>query len=372
MKTNQDSCVSEFPIYQPRIERQVTNASLRVDPATFEWGNGLLIRGTNWLGDALMTLPAAYKLARFVPEPCGVFVMCPASLAPLWEAADWVSHVIPLDGKRAGRETERTLWQLRPGIAAVFPNSFGSARDVWRRGIPRRLGRKGRWRGFMLSDRLPAWPRGHGVGQWHQLSYYLEFPAVFGDGSWDADCPPLRIPDATERAADCGITPDEDWLVLAPGAAYGPAKQWPAERFAEVAAWWAKERGRVAVVGTSKERPAGELVTERVPGILNLAGETNMVGLMSILSCAKAVVANDSGAMHLAAGLGRDGVAIFGSTDPVATGPIGGRWIILQDPPDCSPCFQRTCSCTDHPYECLERIAPDTVVRALRQLSQER
>jgi heptosyltransferase-2 len=363
--------VNEFPIYQPHIERSVTGASLRLDPTSIEWGNGLLIRGTNWLGDALMTLPAAYKLAQFVPEPCGVFVMCPAGLAPLWEAADWVDHVIPLEGKRADEATERKLWQLRPGVAAVFPNSFGAARDVWRKGISRRIGRRGRWRGVMLTDRLPAWPRGHGVGQWHQLSYYLEFPAIFGDNSWDANCPPLRIPDAQQRAADCGITPEDHWLVLAPGAAYGPAKQWPAGRFAEVASWWAAERGRVAVVGTGHERAAGELVVEEVPGVLNLAGKTDMVGLMAILTAAKAVVANDSGAMHLAAGLGRDGVAIFGSTDPIATGPIGGRWIILQDPPDCAPCFERTCPRTENRYECLERIAPDTVIQALQQLTTQ-
>ena len=361
--------MSDFPIYQPRIERQVTQATLRLDPAAIEWGNGLLIRGTNWLGDALMTLPAAYRLAQFVPKPCGVFVMCPAGLAPLWEAADWVSKVIPLTDKRAAKPASSLIWQLRPGVAAIFPNSFGSAKDLWRNGIPRRIGRRGRWRGAMLTDRLPTWPSGHGVGQWHQLSYYLEFPAVFGDESWDATCPPLRIPDAEARAQACGMVPDIDWLVLAPGAAYGPAKQWPAERFAEVAAWWCANRGRVAVVGTGKERPAGELIAERVSGVLNLAGETDMVGLMAVLSGARAVVANDSGAMHLAAGLGRDGVAVFGSTDPVATGPIGGRWIVLRDALSCGPCFQRTCSRSDRPYECLERIPAETVIQALGQLA---
>jgi len=360
--------VNEFAIYEPRLERQVTGPTLRLDPTAVEWANGLLIRGTNWLGDALMTLPAAYQLSRFVPEPCGVFVLCPAGLAPLWEAADWVSCVIPMAGKRADRAVSNRLWQLRPGVAAVFPNSFGAAADVWRKGIPVRLGRRGRFRGPLLTHRLPPWPRGHGVGQWHQLSYYLDFPAAFGSTTWDATCPPLRVPDAAARAAELGLEPGTDWLVLAPGAAYGPAKQWPTERFAEVAAWWTAERGRVAIVGTPKERAAGDVVTEKVPGSLNLAGSTDLTGLMALLTAATAVVANDSGAMHLAAGLGRPGVAIFGSTDPVATGPIGGRWIILRDPPTCAPCFQRTCPRTDFPYECLHRISADTAIRALQEL----
>ena len=360
--------MTEFPIYRPRIERHVTQSAVRLDPAAIEWGNGLLVRATNWLGDALMTLPAVHRLARLVPKPCGVFVMCPAALAPLWEAADWVARVVPIDEKRAGDRAKGMLWQLRPGVAAILPNSFGAALDLWRCGIPLRLGRAGRWRSPLLTHRLPEWPRGHGTGQWHQLSYYLEFPAAFGDEPWDAGCPPLRVPDAEGRAGACGMGTDADWLVLAPGAAYGPAKQWPAGRFAEVAAWWAAERGPVAVVGTGKEQPAGEQVAARVPGTLNLAGQTDMLGLMAVLATARAVVANDSGAMHLAAALGRDGVAVFGATDPVATGPIGGRWILLQDAPPCSPCFRRVCPRTDHPYECLERIPAETAIRALRQL----
>lgn len=360
--------MNEFAIYEPRLEPHVTGASLRLDPACIEWANGLLIRSTNWLGDALMTLPAAYKLARLAPEPCGVFVLSPPGLVPMWEAADWVSHVIPLDGKRAGEAVSKRIWLLRPGVAAVFPNSFGAAADVWRQGIPLRLGRRGRWRGGLLTHRLPAWPRGHGDGKWHQLSYYLEFPAVFGDDSLDIACPPLRVPDAAERAAALGLEPGVSWLVMAPGAAYGPAKQWPARHFAEVAAWWTAERGRVAIVGTDRERAAGEVITERVPGSLNLAGKSGMADLMAILASAAAVLANDSGAMHLAAALGRPGVAVFGSTDPVATGPIGGKWILLRDPPDCAPCFQRTCPRKDYPYECLERISPQLAIQALRQL----
>lgn len=360
--------MNEFPIYEPHLEPQVTRAELRLDPASIEWANGLLIRSTNWLGDALMTLPAAYKLARLVPDPCGLFILCPPGLAPVWKAAEWVSQVIPLDGKRAGKEVERSIWHLRPGVAAVFPNSFGAAADVWRKGIACRLGRRGRWRGGLLTHRLPAWPKGHGVGKWHQLSYYLEFPAVFGDDSPDIACPPLHVPDADERAAALGIEPGVSWLVVAPGAAYGPAKQWPARHFAEVAAWWTAERGRVAIVGTERERKAGEEIAPRVPGSLNLAGDSGLADLMAVLANAAAVLANDSGAMHLAAALGRSGVAVFGSTDPVATGPIGGRWILLRDPPDCAPCFQRTCPRKDLPCECLERISPQLAIQALRQL----
>ena len=352
------------PILSPRAP------DLHLDPASLPWRNGLLVRATNWLGDALMTLPAIYRMSRFVPDPCGVFVLCPAGLAPLWEAAPWVSQVIPMAGKRCGPAERRVIRRLRPGVAVVLPNSFGSAWDLFRGGIPVRLGRTGRGRGWLLNRRLPEWPRTKARGECHQLSHYLELAAAFGPVDWSTDCPPLRVPDAAAAAAAVGVDPAAGpWLAVAPGAAYGPAKQWPVERFVAVARWWQGRGGRVVVVGAAKERAAGEAIGSALPGVLNATGRTDLRQLMAVLSVAGLVVANDSGAMHLGAAVGCRGVAVFGSTDPVATGPIGGRWILLADPPDCAPCLQRTCARADSPYECLCRIEPAAVIAALEHLA---
>ena len=243
------------PILLPR------EPGLRLDPGRLPWRNGLLIRATNWLGDALMTLPAVYRLSRVVPDPCGVFVMCPAFMQPLWEAAPWVSQVIPMSGSRSGIQEHHRVRQLRPGVAVVLPNSFGAAWDVFRRGIPIRLGRSGRGRSLLLTHRLPEWPRARARADCHQLSRYLELAAVFGAAEASVECPPLELPDAAVLAAKVGVQADVGpWLAIAPGAAYGLAKQWPVEHFTALADWWQRRGGRVVVVGTAKERAAGEAI----------------------------------------------------------------------------------------------------------------
>lgn len=358
-----------YTLYRPILTPR--DPGWRLDPSTLPWRNGLLVRATNWLGDALMTLPAVYRLSRYVPDPCGVFVLCPAALEPLWKAAPWVSQVVPMAGRRCGPAERSAIRRLRPGVAAVLPNSFGSAWDVWRCGVPVRVGRAGRGRGWLLNRRLAEWPRRKARGDCHQLTHYLELAAAFGPIDWSTDCPPLRVTDAAAVAAAHGVRSDVgSWLAVAPGAAYGPAKQWPVERFAQVARWWQDRGGRVVVVGTGKERAAGEAIATALAGVVDLTGRTDLRQLMAVLSVAGLVVANDSGAMHLGAALGCRGVAIFGSTDPIATGPIGGRWILLAShPADCAPCLQRTCPRADHPYECLRRIEPATVINALEHLA---
>ncbi len=359
----------DFQLYRPILVPP--SPAIHLDPASLAWRNGLLVRATNWLGDALMTLPAVYRLSQRVPAPCGVFVMCPAGLAPLWAAVPWVSQVIPMAGSRCGAAERRVLHRLRPGVAVVLPNSFGSAWDVWRSGAPTRLGRAGRGRGWLLTHRLPEWPRRREAAGCHQLSHYLDLAAVLGPVEASAAAPPLRVADAAAVARSQGV--DEaagPWLAVAPGAAYGPAKQWPFERFTAVARWWQSRGGRVVVVGAAKERAAGAAIVAALPEVLDLTGRTDLRQLMAVLAVSGLVVANDSGAMHLGAALGRRGVAIFGSTDPVATGPIGGQWVVLADhPADCAPCLQRTCPRVDAPYACLRRIQPEEVCQALEYLA---
>jgi len=359
---------SAFDIFEPVLAPCET--SLLFPEGIPNWRNGLLIRATNWLGDVMMTLPATYKMSTLVPDQCGVFVLSSAALAPVWRAAPWVSHVVEMSGKRLRGAPLAEARRLRAGVAVVLPNSLGSALDVYRCQVPIRLGRSGRGRAPLLTHRAPKWRRGKGTAQCHQLSHYLELARILGDVASDMTCPSLHIPDATDIGQTFGMeTSDtQPWLALAPGAAYGPAKQWPPEHFAEVARWWCSEHGRCVVVGTEKERTEGETIAQQVNGVLNLAGKTGLKDLMAVLSVADAVVANDSGAMHLAAGLGTSGVAIFGSTDPVATGPLGAPWILLRKGRDCGPCFQRSCSHQDESSLCLTQVTSEEVCRALGQL----
>ena len=355
-----------FSFYRPVLPPASTRPDRVLDPATIRWRNGLLVRATNWLGDTVMSLPGVHALRQLLPEPCGLFVACRAGLAPIWEAAPWVDDVIPIHDSRLRGPAARHVRKLVPGVGVVLPNSFGSAWDLVGLDLPVRVGRGGRGRSLLLSHVLPAWEHSAATGC-HQVSHHLEIAAALGAARLDAAMPPLAIDGEAEVLRDLGLGGEGSapLVLLAPGAAYGPAKQWPPASFREVARWWTARGGRVGVVGSAGERDIAREVGQDIPGAVNLAGRTNLRQLMVAFRAAGAVVTNDSGSMHLAAALGAQGVAVFGSTDPAATGPLGTRWVVLQEPVDCSPCFARTCRRPEADYACLTGIAPETVCDAL-------
>ena len=333
-----------------------------------DWRGGLLIRSTNWLGDALMTLPAVGQIRKLVPQNVPISILTPKNLAPMWQACPFIKDVIPMAGKHISADEIATVKSHGFGAAIVFPNSFGSAMDVRKTAIPIRIGRKGRFRGLLLTHRLREWPRGENVGVCHQLSYYLELASMLGAVEWTAECEPLKVDLSLAEQLGMG---DGRWLVLAPGAAYGPAKQWPPSYFDAVAKHFSEKGWRIAVVGVPNDRTAGEQSCASVPNALNVAGKTNLAQLMAVLAKATVVISNDSGPMHLAAALGKTGVALFGSTDPIGTGPIGGHWIIMAADAPCRPCFKRECPLGgDEAYKCLYSLTVESVINAVETLGK--
>lgn len=331
-----------------------------------DWRGGLLIRSTNWLGDALMTLPAVGQIRKLVPQNVPITMLTPKNLAPMWQACPFVADVIPMAGKHISDDEITAVKSRDFGAAVVFPNSFGSAMDVWKTAIPIRIGRKGRFRGLLLTHRLREWPRGENVGVCHQLSYYLELASMLGAVEWTAECEPLKVDLSLAEALGMD---DGRWLVLAPGAAYGPAKQWPPSYFDAVAKHFSEKGWRIAVVGGPNDRAAAEQSCASVPNALNVAGKTNLAQLMAVLAKATVVISNDSGPMHLAAALGKTGVALFGSTDPIGTGPIGGHWIIMAADAPCRPCFKRECPLGGaEAYKCLRSLSVESVINAVETL----
>jgi heptosyltransferase-2 len=298
-------------------------------------------------------------------------VLAPVFLRPLWAACPWVDGVISMANKRIGAQEIAQVKALELGVGLLFPNSFGSALDLWKCSLPLRIGRGGRLRSFLLTHAQRPWPRGENVGRCHQLSYYLELVAALGPVRLDSACPHLQV--KPELATALGIS-GSDWLALAPGAAYGPAKQWPMASFREVARWQAARGGRVVLLGTGKEAAVAAAVAEAVPGAVNLAGKTSLAELMAVLAACSAAVANDSGAMHLAAALGTPGVGIFGSTDPIGTGPLGAPWQLVLAAVPCRPCFRRECplSAVEEQYRCLHSITPTEVIGALEDVLAKR
>ena len=332
------------------------------------WKNGVIVRSTNWLGDACMTVPAVYKIKELLPENAQLYILCPKNLKSFWESFPWVNTVLPMSSQRTDDELRAKIINLGLGAAIVLPNSFGSAMDVAFRQIPIRLGRKGRFRGFMLTHKLPKWKRVAGKDKHHQLREYLQIAAACGSTKWDDYYEPAQPKVSLDHLNKLGFDESQPWLALAPGAKFGPAKQWPTEHYGQVAKEWLAKGKRVVVIGTPGEVAVAQEVCDTAGGGLNLAGKTNLQELMYILGKVEAAVVNDSGAMHLTAAMGGNGVAIFGSTAPLATGPLGGKWHVLWNNIDCSPCLKKTCEAPDRDYDCLKGVSPQQVLDALESL----
>ena len=336
-----------------------------------DWKNGVLIRSTNWLGDACMTVPAVYKIKQLLPDNVDLYILAPQNLKSFWESFPWVKEVMPMSAKRVDSDLADKIIKLGCGVAVTLPNSFGSAIDIAFKEIPVRVGRKGRFRSFMLTHKLPKWKRVAGKDKHHQLREYLQLASACGADSWDDSYEPAAPQISLDHLRELGFDSDSSWLALAPGAKFGPAKQWPIEYYGEVAKKWLTKGKKVIVIGTPDEISVAEEVCKIAGGGLNLAGKTNLQELMYILGKVDVAVVNDSGGMHLTAAMGGKGVAIFGSTDPRATGPLGGKWHVIWNRIECSPCLKKTCEAPGKDYDCLKGIKPERVLSALEELIKD-
>jgi heptosyltransferase-2 len=246
----------------------------------------------------------------------------------------------------------------------VLPPSFSAAWLAFRSGIPQRIGYRGQGRSWLLR---PAVARRFPPRSVHLLAEYLDLLAPW------LSARPEQFPPRLEAGAEwvaAHLPPAAAALpphvVLAPGAEYGPAKQWPPEHFRALARALAASGWPSVVAGLAKDRALGDRILAGLPGALNLCGETNLVQLVAVLARATLLVSNDSGAMHLAAALGRPQVALFGSTNPTWTGPLNPRAAVLYRQEPCSPCYGRTCK-FGH-TRCLVELRPEGVAEQAQAL----
>ncbi len=335
----------------------------------------MVVKELNWLGDVVMSLPALRAVRRAFPES-RLAVLVKRELAGFFDGFDGVDEVISYGVKPgvAGlADRLRVVSLVRAGrfdLAILFPTSFESAFWVAAARVPRRVGVVRDARGLLLTDRVPPEREANGT---HQVHSYLRMlhEALGIEGS--ADDFALRAPESGRERMRSWLTtrrkrPDRRWIALAPAAAYGPAKEWPAERYAALVDRLDDAHGIESVlVGTPVERERCERIgaASRV-GAVVAAGETSVGDLVALLSLASGFAGNDSGAMHVAGALGIPTVGLFGSTRPDRTGPLGVKTKVLYHRIGCSPCLDRTCR-FGH-YECLKRIAVDEVIGALGEL----
>ncbi len=332
----------------------------------------VLVREVNWLGDLVISLPALRAVRRrFADSHLAVLVR--AELAGFFDGCEWIDEVI---GYRRGAsrlgiaDQWRIVGELRArrfDLAILFPNSFSSALWTALAGVPRRAGYATDARGPILTDK--ARPDATAFDG-HQANYWLAMvKRTVGAEGDPADGAIAAAPANRERMTALLAArrkhPEARLIAIAPAAAYGPAKEWPAQHYATLIDLLA-ERGSAecVLIGAPAERERCERIAALArTGAIVAAGETGVGELIAMLSLCDGFVGNDSGAMHLAGALGIPTVAIFGSTNPLRTGPLGPRVHVLWRPPPCSPCLERTCR-FGH-YECLTRVAPGEVLDAI-------
>jgi lipopolysaccharide heptosyltransferase II len=312
----------------------------------------ILIRSSNWLGDAVMSVPAVRAIKNGRPD-VHVTIAAAVKIAPMWKLIPEVDAIIPLP-KGSLPSVVRLLKQQIPfDVAILFPNSLRVALESWLSGIPRRVGYRGHSRSWLVNQ-IVREPRKPGPPEHHSLRF-LRIARECG-----AETSNIEVPKPNQTSN----IKHQTLIGLCPGAEYGPAKRWLPERFAEAAAnITAQSSAQWILFGTKNDAAIGEQIATAIGDhCVNRIGQTTLDQLIDELRRCRLLLTNDTGTMHLAALLGVPVVAVFGSTEPRLTGPLGNGHIILRHHVECSPCFLRECPID---FRCMKAVSADEVAGAV-------
>lgn len=332
----------------------------------------ILIVGPSWVGDMVMA-QTLFKLLVAGRPQCAIDVLAPAWSRPLLERMPEVRAAIdmPLGHGRVGLTERRRLGLALRGRgyeqAILLPNSLKSALVPWFAEIPLRTGWRGEMRYGLLND----------LRVLDKKKYPLMIQRFAALALPPGAELPHRLPrPQLETGADAGglrekfsLAADKPVLALCPGAEFGPSKRWPEQHYAAVAGEKLGSGWQVWLLGSANDREVCDRIAAQLPTdapLFNLAGSTSLAEAIDLLAQADAVVSNDSGLMHIAAALGRPLVAVYGSTSPDFTPPLGEKVAVESINVECGPCFRRQCPLGHH--KCMRDLRPDAVTAALGQL----
>ncbi len=329
----------------------------------------ILIRASNWLGDAVMTVPAVRAIKAGRPD-ARVTILTQEKLADFWRSVAEVEEVIGIAAAETVFDVARKL-RGKFDVAILFPNSLRTALEVWLAGIPRRVGSPGHHRTRLLNQvfipkRKTPVPRPR-----HQVHDYLALAEFVGaEVNGDLGIVNGRVPSIHQSPVtihDCR----PPTIGLCAGAEYGPTKRWMPERFAEVvSAVRARTGCEWKLFGVDRDLPITDQILMAAGGPLrSFVGQTTLAQLMDELRTCDLLLTNDTGSMHLAAHLGVPTVALFGSTEPSLTGPLGPGHRIVRHHVDCSPCFLRECP---RDFRCMKAITSSEVIVAVENALREK
>ena len=332
-----------------------------------------LVISPNWIGDAVMAQPLLQMLRRQHPER-PIDILAPPAVAPVWRAMKEVDSVLETPFRHGPLQLGerwkygRLLKTKGYADAYVLPNTLKYALIPLFAGIEKRVGYKGEMRFGLINrmhrDDTPPRP---------MVPFYAALAAA-PDAPLRADVPrpSLHVDSSVIDVlfARLGIARARPLVVFAPGAEFGAAKRWPARNFAALAqAIMAQHSGaQIGLLGSPKDKPACDeiIALTGTDGVFNLAGVTRLDEAIALLAGASAVVANDSGLLHIASGLNRPVIALYGPTDPDHAPPFSDMAASMSLRLPCSPCKQRQCPLGHH--DCMQKMAPELVWHSLRPM----
>ncbi|QQS41470.1 MAG: lipopolysaccharide heptosyltransferase II [Acidobacteriota bacterium] len=331
----------------------------------------ILVRGTNWIGDSVMSVPAM-KLLRATFPDASITLATKSWAEGIFRDADFIDEILVLEaGGHSPKAIRSQAGQLRKGgfdAALIFTNSFGSALVARAAGIPKRYGYAGEGRGILLTK---AFPKPDWRSEKHEVFYYLELARSAAEelGGKPAGSDPdvsiavseTRREEARRMLASKGIDSSAPLIAFGAGSQNSLAKRWMPEKFAAVADALSEELGSQAVLLGSKEDQASsaEVSNAMKSQAFDLTGETALAEAVAVVAESDIMISNDMGLAHVASAVGTPAVTVFGPTNHLTTAPWGGT--VVREPVECSPCMLRECP-IDH--RCMTRVTPEMVIES--------
>jgi heptosyltransferase-2 len=335
--------------------------------------NKILVRGTNWIGDAILTLPAVASIRTTYPN-AHISILAKPWVADIYKLFSDLDEIIIYENKfDTPTGVFRLAKKLKEGnfdAAILLQNAIEAAIIALAAKIPLRAGYDSDARGLLLTHRVRRTKK---IRQLHQIDYYLEMVKALG-------CVPVnrkmhletKINPVEAQKVLKKFIPDTKKMIIgmAPGATYGAAKKWFSERFAKLADRLDESFSIQAMIlgGNGDKKTAQEMANMATVKLINLAGETTLREAVHLISQCSLFISNDSGLMHVAGALNVPTIAIFGSTNPVTTSPAGNKSIIVRKEVSCSPCLKETCP-TD--FRCMKLISVEDVFQEAQKLLQD-
>ena len=307
-----------------------------------------------------MSVPAVRAIKNGRPD-VHVTIAAPEKITAMWKLIPEVDAIIPLPDTSLPSVVKLLKQQMPFDVAILFPNSLRVALETWLSRIARTVGYQGHWRSWLVNQ-IVREPRKPGPPEHHSLRF-LRIAGECGAETSNVERPTPNSQHPTgNQLSTVHYQPPK--LGICPGAEYGPAKRWLSERFAEAAAKiTAQSSAQWILLGTKNDAATGEQIAAAIGDhCVNRIGQTTLDQLIAELRHCRLLLTNDTGTMHLAALLGVPVVAIFGSTEPRLTAPLGNEHIVLRHHVECSPCFLRECPID---FRCMKAVSADEVARAV-------